>query len=138
MQIQTNSARRSWGGMPFQTGASPVYKQQFREDLPVKFQLSQDEYFGEFREMNSIPQTDLFIFQVALLLLGALVGNAAPRAVGPPPVRPPVKREVEPSGPPPVRPPLKREAEPSGPPPVRPPVKREAEPSVGSPVRAQL
>ena len=100
----------------------------------MKFQLSQDEYFGEFREMNSIPQTDLFIFQVALLLLGALVGNAAPRA------KPPTKREAEPSvGPPPVRPPVKREAEPSvGPPPVRPPVKREAEPSVGSPVRAQL
>ena len=118
--------------MPFQTGASPVYKQQFREDLPVKIQLSQDEYFGEFREINSISKTDLSIFQVALLLLGALVGNAAPRAVGPP-VRPPVKREAEPSGPP-VRPPVKREAEPSGPP-VRPPVKREAEPSVGPLVR---
>ena len=46
----------------------------------------------------------------ATLLLAALVQDAASRAVGPP-VRPPAKREAEPSVGPPVRPPAKREAQ---------------------------
>ena len=77
-------------------------------------------------EINSISKLIFFILQVAVLLLGAFVIYAAPGTLGPPPVKPPSKREAAPLGPSPIEPPSKREPAPLGSPPIKPPSKRDA------------